>query len=191
MLCNIVGGLEMNTLDALQKRKSIRGYLDKAVEKEKLNLILKYGNKAPNAGPFQMSVITNKEILKTINDTVMNIMKRSDNDFMKIRSSIPGYQPLYGAPMLIVLSAPKEGFGAANTANAVTNMCIAATELELGSCFVIAPLMVLDGTNGLSKKIGVPEGFAPMCGMLLGYESENQIPGKPYLEDYSNINYVE
>ena len=89
------------------------------------------------------------------------------------------------------LSAPKEGFGAANTANAVTNMCIAATELELGSCFVIAPLMVLDGTNGLSKKIGIPEGFAPMCGMLLGYESENQIPGKPYVEDYSNINYVE
>jgi nitroreductase len=180
----------MNTLDALQKRKSIRGYLDKTVEKEKLNLILKYGNKAPNAGPFQMSVITNKEILKTINDTVMDIMKSSDNDFMKMRSSIPGYQPLYGAPMLIVLSAPKEGFGAANTANAVTNMCIAATELGLGSCFVIAPLMVLDGTNELCKKIGIPEGFTPMCGMLLGYASENQIPGKPYVEDYSNINYV-
>ncbi len=43
----------MNTLDALQKRKSIRGYLDKTVEKEKLNLILKYGKKAPHAGPFQ------------------------------------------------------------------------------------------------------------------------------------------
>ena len=67
----------MNTLDALQKRKSIRGYLDKTVEKEKLNLILKYGNKAPNAGPFQMSVITNKEILKTINDTAQSIEQKT------------------------------------------------------------------------------------------------------------------
>lgn len=56
----------MNTLEALQARKSIRGYLDKPVEADKLKAVLKYGNKAPNAGPFHMSVIQNTDLLKEI-----------------------------------------------------------------------------------------------------------------------------
>ena len=180
----------MNTLEALEARKSIRGYLDRPVEIDKLQTILKFGNKAPKAGTFHMCVVTNKALLTQINDSILQIMKSSNNDFLKTRSSIPGYQPLYGAPVLIVLTAPKEGFGAVNTACAVTNMCIAATELGLGSCFVAGPTMVMDGKNELSKKVGIPDGNIPQCGLLLGYASDTQIPGTGQAQDDSNIHYV-
>ncbi|MDO5852334.1 MAG: nitroreductase family protein [Methanobacteriaceae archaeon] len=181
----------MNTIETLEKRKSIRGYTSQEVEDQKLKTILKYGNKAPNAGEFHMSVITNKKLLKKINDNTLESMKNSDNEFMKQRAAIPEYEPLYGAPILILLSAPKEGFGAINTACAITNMTIAATELELGSCYVVSPLAAFESIPELSEKLEIPEGHIPQGGILLGYESEKQIPGKPWVEDYSNVNYIE
>lgn len=181
----------MNTLEALQARKSIRGYLDKPVEAGKLKTILKYGNKAPNAGPIHMSVIQNANLLKEINDVATEAGLKSDNDFLKQRLAIPGYKLLYGAPVLIVLSAPDGEFSAANTACAATNMCIAATELELGTCYLAGFLLAFTAKPELLQKIGIPEGFKPRCGMIIGYEGPNQIPGMEWIEDYSNINYVD
>lgn len=181
----------MNTIEALQTRKSVRGYTTQLVEDEKLKTILKYGNKAPNAGPFHISVIKNPVLLQTMNDTVLEMMKNSDNEFMRQRASIPNYQPLYAAPILLLLSAPDGGNGGINAACSVTTMSIAATELGLGSCFVMAIAMMLRQSPELHAQVGIPEGYAPQCGMLLGYESENQIPGRPRQEDYSNINYVD
>lgn len=89
----------MNTLDALQKRHSVCGYTNRVIEDEKLKIILEYGNKAPNCGPFHMSVIKDATILNMIDETVLNVMKNSNNDFMKQRTSIPRYKPLYGAPI--------------------------------------------------------------------------------------------
>lgn len=98
---------------------------------------------------------------------------------------------MYGAPVLIVLSAPDEGFSAANTACAVTNMGIVATELGLGTCYLAGFLMAFTAKPELLQKIGVPEGFKPQCGMILGYEGPDQIPAAKRSEDYSNINYVD
>lgn len=181
----------MNTIEALQKRKSVRGYTSQPVEEEKLKTILKYGNKAPNAGPFHMSVIRNTDLLKKINDAVLDMMKNSTDEFRRQRASIPGYEPLYSAPVFILLSAPDNGMAAINTSCAVTNMCIAATGLGLGSCYVMSSPMFFKNNPELCGKVGVPEGYVPQCGMLLGYESEGQIPGKPWVEDYSNINYID
>lgn len=180
----------MNTIEALEKRRSVRGYTNQPIEEDKLNTILKYGNKAPNVGPFQMSVISNSSILKTINDTVLEIMKSSDNEFMKQRASIPDYHPLYGAPTLIVLSAPDNDTAAINTSCAVTNMSIAATELGLGSCYVMGAIMMLKQNSEFCKQVGIPDNYVPICGLLLGYESEKQIPGRTWKDDRSNINYV-
>ena len=58
----------METLEAINKRKSIRAYKDEQITKEELDTIIGVANKAPNAGPFQVSVIQNKEFLSEIND---------------------------------------------------------------------------------------------------------------------------
>ena len=64
----------METLEAINKRKSIRAYKDEQITKEELDKIIGVANKAPNAGPFQVSVIQNKEFLSEINDKLNEIL---------------------------------------------------------------------------------------------------------------------
>jgi FMN reductase [NAD(P)H] len=64
----------METLDAINKRKSIRAYKDEQITKEELDAIVGVANKAPNAGPFQVTVIQDKEFLDEINKKTKEFM---------------------------------------------------------------------------------------------------------------------
>jgi len=57
----------MDVIEALEKRKSTRAFLDKAVEPEKINTILNAARHAPsgtNTQPWQVSVLTGESKLK-------------------------------------------------------------------------------------------------------------------------------
>ncbi len=44
-------------------------------------------------------------------------MLNSDREFLRKRASLPGYRPLYGAPVLLLLSGPADGpYSAVNAA---------------------------------------------------------------------------
>ena len=111
----------MNAIEAIMARKSVRGYLPKPVEDEKLNTILAAGNKAAHAGPLFMTVIRDRSVIDDIDAKVKAAVEVSDNAFLKGRFAIPGYTCTYGAPVLIILSAPAEGNGKANAAGAAAN----------------------------------------------------------------------
>jgi len=51
----------MNTTEALQQRRSVRAFLDKEVEEEKINAILSAASHAPsgaNMQPWQVAVVS-------------------------------------------------------------------------------------------------------------------------------------
>ncbi len=178
----------METLEAIISRKSVRGYKDEQITVEELSTILDVANKAPNAGPFQVTVIQNKEFLTEINDKTKLKMLASEG-FMKERASMPGYEPLYNAPTLIVVSTPEAPFSQINASAAITTMSIAATDLGIGSCYVISPIQTLVEPD-VMLRLDLPEGFVPISGLLLGYESDNQIQSPPR-PDVDNINFIE
>jgi nitroreductase len=93
----------MDALQAISKRRSIRSYKNEQIPDSALEKILAAGSCAPVAGSFQMSVIQNPELLKKINDITKKAMLSSGIPFSVERASLPGYEPLYGAPTLIVL----------------------------------------------------------------------------------------
>jgi FMN reductase [NAD(P)H] len=160
----------MDVTEAIGKRKSVRAYEDKPVSKEVLSRIVDAGQWPPNAGPFHLSVVTNGALRKRINDRTKEAMVRSDVEFLRQRASLPGYEPLYGAPVLILLSAPGDPpYGPVNTALAAENMLLQATGLGLGSCFIITPTLALNASKELAKESGVPEGYAVQCVVLVGY----------------------
>jgi FMN reductase [NAD(P)H] len=165
----------MNVAETIGKRKSIRAYEDKSVPDEVLSKVIEAGQWPPNAGPYHMSVIRNASLRAKINDKTLNAMINSDNEFSRQRASLPGYQPLYGASVLIVLSAPGDSpFGAVNTALAAENMLIQATECGLGSCFLVSPTRALNGDSnkGLAKEAGVPESYVVQCAIIVGYSAD-------------------
>lgn len=173
----------MSISEAIAKRKSIRAYQDKQVPEEDLARVVEAGRWAPNAGEFQITVIRNPQLLQTINDRTLNAMLHSGVEFLQERASLPGYQPLYGAPVLILLSGPEDNpYSDFNTALAAENMLLEATELGLGSCFLVSPTLALKGEENrdLAREAGIPEGYTLQCAIVLGYtEDENAFsPGE-------------
>ena len=63
----------METFDAIEKRSSIRGYKDEQISDDELQKVLSVANKAPNAGPYYVTVIQDKDLLKEINDNKNNV----------------------------------------------------------------------------------------------------------------------
>jgi nitroreductase len=162
----------MCVLDAIKKRISIRAYQDKPVSGDDLEKIVEAGRWAPNAGPFQITVIQNPELLKKINDRAHQGMLNSGIEFLVKRASLPGYQPLYGAPVLMLLSGPAGApFGAINASLAAENIILAATELGLGTCLLLSPTPVLNdaGKPELAREAGVPEGSTVHCAVIIGH----------------------
>ena len=181
----------MQVLNAIKSRKSVRTYAPKTVETEKMEVIIKAGNLAPVFGRFHMTIIENQQMLQEINDITLDMMKHSGDEFLEKRASTEGYNPLYGAPALIVLSAPNgndsNGFNMANVSCAAENMIIEATELGLGSCFVMGPLIAFANPE-LTKKVEIPEGYTPLVGVLIGYPIESLESNKRDIPN--NITYI-
>ena len=98
----------MEMSEAILTRKSIRAYTDQPVADSALEKIIEAGRWAPNAGPFQISVVRNASLRQRINDATHDAMVNSDVEFLKQRAALPGYQPIYGAPVLILLSGPAD-----------------------------------------------------------------------------------
>lgn len=162
----------MDTSEAIKKRISIRAYEDKPVSAEDLEKIVESGRWAPNAGPFQISVVRGAELRQRINDRAHDGMLNSGIEFLVKRASLPGYQPLYGAPVLMLLSGPKDApFGAINAALAAENMILEATGLGLGTCLLLSPMPVLNDPNkrDLAEAAGVPDGYTVHCAVIVGH----------------------
>ena len=178
----------METLKAIESRKSTRSYTERPVEREKLEKVLWAGNRAPLGGAFHMTVVRDKTLLEEIDDAALSAMKNSDNEFARGRAALPGYRPLYLAPVLIILSAEDKARGMPSVCNAVTAMSFAAADLGLGSCFVVSPIQVLGEGGAFFARLALPAGFTPLVGMLLGYACEEKF-GRPR-PAIDNVNYV-
>jgi FMN reductase [NAD(P)H] len=184
----------MDVSEAIAQRKSVRAYEDRSVPADVLKKIVEAGQWAPNAGPFQISVIQNAGLRQRINNRALDAMVHSDNEFARQRASLPGYEPIYGAPVLILLSAPADApLGAANTALAAEYMLLEATGLGLGSCYLMSPTRALNGDSNhdLARKAGVPESYTVQCAVIVGYAAAENKFGLGDRSKRGNVNYVD
>ncbi|ABB33655.1 nitroreductase [Geobacter metallireducens RCH3] len=162
----------MNVTEAITARKSVRAYLDTPVPADVLEKIVEAGRWAPNAGPIQLSVVRNAELRKKINDVTLDAMAHSGIEFLRQRAALPGYQPLYDAPVLILISGPVTiPISAVNAAVSAENMLLQATGAGLGSCFLLSLTLAFDGADGsdLLQKAGIPDGYRVQCAVIVGY----------------------
>ncbi|GHV81155.1 nitroreductase family protein [Spirochaetia bacterium] len=164
----------MDALQAIENRKSVRGYTGKKVEKAKLETLAKAGCSAPKAGNFHISVITNPALLREIDEKALAAMK-SRGGFSKQRAELEGY----GAPALFLISASDASFKETNASCAATTITVAAIALELASCYVVSPVGAFKDDPSLGKRAGIPEGYAPVCGVLAGYAGEDKFSNTP------------
>lgn len=161
----------MNTLEALFARKSVRSYTGEAPTNEELKLILKAANASPvglkQYDTLHLTVIKSAELLAEIEHAAGAMFGKADEEF----------HPLYGAPVLVVVSGKNpapgmEGTAISNAAIVAHNMAIAATELHLGVCHIWGATAGLARSTETVKKLHLPDDFTPVCAVCLGKTEE-------------------
>ena len=157
----------------LFSRCSCRSYTAEPVSSAELDAVLAAGNAAPvGMGAYHtvhMTVIRNREFLSSLSKATAAFMKR-DGD------------PLYGAPTLILISA-KPGMPPTieyqNTGTIIENMMLAATDLGLGSVYLMGAIAALKTDPDLVAKLELPEGFVPIAAMALGHPTTPAVLRSP------------
>ena len=156
-------------LETIMKRKSVRSYTGESVSEEKLNIILKACDASPvgmkQYESLHLTVITNKELLNKIEVEAGKMFGKVD------------MHPLYGAPTLIVISSKKLPEHMANVmySNAAImshNIALAATSLNVGSCYIWGAIAAISNNEEIIKELKLPSGFIPCCSICLGETDE-------------------
>lgn len=154
----------METFDTLYSRKSVRSYTGEPVSDEELKAILKAAEAAPvGMGQYDdmhLTLIKNPEILSEIDKAAAELFGN------------PSMHPLYGAPLLILVSGKieqgRENVVFSNAAMIIHNMALAATDLKVGSCDIWGAVRALNQKPELVARLGLPEGFTPCSGIVVG-----------------------
>jgi FMN reductase [NAD(P)H] len=139
-------------------------------------------------------VVLNEGLRQGINDRTLNAMTRSGNIFLQQRTSLPGYQPIYGAPVLILLSGPVDApYSTLNTALAGENMLLEATGFGPGSCYPASPTFALNGNNNrdLAQQAGIPDGYAVQCAVIVVYAAAEKMFALGELTRKGSVHYVD
>lgn len=159
-------------LELVKKRQSDRAYLDKPVEKEKLERIIEAGRLAPsacNAQPWKFIVVTNHEKRMKIADACSN-RALGMNHFSK------------QAPVQLVLVEEEANFTSRfgglvkqihyphlDLGIVASHICLAATDEGIGSC-----MMGWLNEKKIRSILDIPGNKKVVLVILLGYSTQSQ-----------------
>jgi nitroreductase len=188
-------------------RRSVRNFTDKPVPEHIIRRVLEAGRFAPSAGnsqPWKFIVVTNKALLKEIDETVVNIVNELFNTYIddeSVKDLAAGYEanpnPGYWDPRLmfgglekhvmrlktILLGAP------ALILIAGDSRAISGPELQVGICgqnmILVAHslgiratwigfVVILNRIPAFLEKLGVKDPFRIVNSVVLGYPKFNQ-----------------
>lgn len=175
-----------DVINAIMDRRSIRQYLDKPVEHEKLEVVVRCGINAPsgvNRQPWIIRVIEDQQLIKDVTE----VYKKENAEQVK---RDPTFKNMFrNAPNIICVCTPTDG-GALDAGMLGENMMLAAQSLGLGTCCLGGPVRFLN-TNANAKffidRLEIPEGYQLNYILAIGYPDESPA-AKP--RDPSKVKYI-
>lgn len=180
--------VELNpVVSAIMARRSVRQYLDKPVEHEKLEMVVRCGINAPSGMNQQPWVVRVVEDAALINQ-VTEVYKKENPE--QVRRD-PGFKNMFrNAPNLICVCTPTGGRGALDAGMLGENMMLAAQSMGLGTCCLGGPVRFLNSNAGAKfflDRLYIPEGYQLNYILAIGYPDE-QPDAKP--RDASKVKYI-
>ena len=168
-----------DVIKALESRRSIRSYKPDQITEEELLAVLEAGTYAPTAKGTQSPFIV----------AVQNPEDRAT--VARLNAAVMGVEidPYYGAPTIVLVLAPDDGFADLNGSAVCTNMLNAAHSLGLASCWIHRSEAVFETEEGkaLLEKWGLHDHLKGVASFSLGYAAGEAQPAKPRKSDYFRI----
>ncbi len=178
--------------EAIARRRSIRKYTTKPVTDEELETILECGTLAPSGMNLQqwfVSAVRDPALLRKISALQKEAVLAMPDlpPVMLERAKDPAFDATFGAPVVLIVAAAASR-GSTDACLLGENMVLAAQSLGLGTCISGSVTMAFQGEKGeaLLRKLGVPEGYAPVFGITLGEPAEDP-EAKPREKKYTVI----
>ena len=180
--------MEVNpVLSNIMARRSIRKYLDKPVEHEKLEVIVKCGINAPSGGNRQQWIVRVVEDQKLIAD--VNEVFKQENPEQVARDK--DFKNMFrNAPNLICVCTPANGGGELDAGLLGENMMLAAQSMGLGTCCLGGPVRFLlsnEKCKFFLDRLDIPADYKLNYILAIGYPDE-QPDAKP--RDASKVKYI-
>ena len=180
--------MEVNpVLSSIMARRSIRKYLDKPVEHEKLEVIVKCGINAPSGMNRQPWIVRVVEDQKLIAD-VTEVFKQENAEQMKRDKDFKNM--FRNAPNLICVCTPAKGGGELDAGLLGENIMLAAQSMGLGTCCLGGPVRFLlsnDKCKFFLDRLEIPADYKLNYIIAIGYPDE-QPDAKP--RDASKVKYI-
>jgi nitroreductase len=194
-------------IEAITKRRSVRGYEPKPIPRDVINTIIEAGNQAPSTmgkvkgalrfQPWRFVVVEDPEFKQKLVQITVPIWKKMSEGMkemepdvyekaMRLYEAMPEPKDMvyHGAPVIVFVIGPSGN--AVSCALACENIMLAATSLGLGSCYVGFGAMV-KGDADVVKTLELTDDERIYGPILLGYPKD--APEKSFMEKHSR--YVE
>lgn len=174
-------------IDNIKQRRSIRRYKNKKIPRKLIKEMIEAGRYAPsahNSQPWRFIVIKDKEKIRELSKYIKDwfrrrvtlgffigfFNKRINEELESAKKRLVEEDLFfYNAPLLILICAKPGRFSKENCACAAQNMMLAARSLGIGSCWIGFADMTINGSRGLMRDLGVPEGHKVMAHLIFGY----------------------
>ena len=142
-------------LENIAERKSVRKYLNKSVEEDKIDAMVKAGMAAPSGmdrRPLEFVVVTDREALDSM------------------AAKLPYAKMLTNAPLAIVVcgDTTRSSYWYLDCSAATQNVLLAAEALGLGAVWTAA-YPYEDRIDAVRQNTGLPENIVPLCVIPIGY----------------------
>ena len=171
----------MSFLDLALRRRSIRKYQDRPVEKEKIETLLQAALASPSGkhlNPWEFVVVEDREVLSKM---------------AKCRTY--GSLMLENSPLGIVicLDANLADTWQCDGAIAALDMLLCAEDIGLGACWV--QVYGRESEEGKSAEqmirdlLGIPDHLNVLCIVSIGYKLEEKKPINPDKLQYEKVHY--
>ena len=180
--------LQLNpVLSTIMARRSIRRYLDRPVEHEKLQTIVRCGINAPsgmNRQPWIVRVVEDQQLIAQVTEVY-----RQENAEQVKRD--PTFRNMFrNAPNIICVCTPREGGGELDAGLLGENMMLAAQAMGLGTCCLGGPVRWLN-SNAKAKffldRLDIPADYRLNYILAIGYPDECP-DAKP--RDEAKVKYI-
>ena len=173
---------------AIMNRRSIRRYLDKPVEREKLEVIAECAINAPsgsNRQPWQVRIVENQELLAKINAVFMK------ENAQQIRRDKNFKNMFRNAPNIIIVCTPTQGGGELEAGMLGQNIMLAAHSIGLGTCCLGGVVRFVSSspkTEFFRDELNIPVDYKINYIIAIGYPDEEP-EAKP--RDDSKVLFIE
>lgn len=171
--------MENTVLECLKTRRSVRNYVPgKMPARELLDAVLEAGTYAATGKGSQSPIIievtdkATRDLLSKLNAQVLGM---------------PGIDPFYGAPAVLVVLADKSLPTYLYDGSLVMgNLMVAAHAVGLATCWIHRAKQVFELPEGkaLLKEWGVEGEYEGIGNCIIGYPAEEPAPAKPRKTDY-------